>query len=66
MSSGALVTKMQKHTGPVRGLEFNSFSPNLLASGAEDGELCIWDLASPRSRASIPRSRAAPAGSPHR
>ena len=26
---------------------FNSFSPNLLASGAADGELCVWDLADP-------------------
>jgi hypothetical protein len=31
----------------VRGLEFNAFSPNLLASGAADGELCIWDVANP-------------------
>ncbi len=31
----------------VKGLEFNTFSPNLLASGAADGELCIWDLAKP-------------------
>lgn len=31
----------------VKGLEFNSFSPNLLASGAADGELCIWDVANP-------------------
>ena len=31
----------------VKGLEFNSFSPNLLASGAADGELCIWDVATP-------------------
>ena len=31
----------------MKGLEFNSFSPNLLASGAADGDLCIWDLANP-------------------
>lgn len=31
----------------VKGLEFNSFSSNLLASGAADGELCIWDVATP-------------------
>jgi protein transport protein SEC31 len=31
----------------VKGLEFNSFSPNLLASGAAGGELCIWDVAAP-------------------
>mmetsp|Transcript_32134 Transcript_32134/g.91150 ORF Transcript_32134/g.91150 Transcript_32134/m.91150 type:complete len:1157 (-) Transcript_32134:57-3527(-) len=38
---------LQKHTGPVKGLMFNTFSPNLLASGASDGELCIWDLENP-------------------
>ncbi|PNX64445.1 transport protein SEC31A-like, partial [Trifolium pratense] len=29
----------------VRGLEFNTIALNLLVSGAEDGEICIWDLA---------------------
>ena len=29
----------------VRGLEFNAITPSLLASGADDGEICIWDLA---------------------
>lgn len=28
----------------VHGLEFNAFTPNLLASGADDGEICIWDI----------------------
>jgi hypothetical protein len=31
----------------VKGLQFNAFSPNLLASGAGDGDLCIWDLSNP-------------------
>jgi protein transport protein SEC31 len=31
----------------VKGLQFNPFSTNLLASGAADGELCVWDVASP-------------------
>ncbi|XP_008803356.2 protein transport protein SEC31 homolog B-like [Phoenix dactylifera] len=44
---GAFVARLEKHTGPVRGLEFNTHSPNLLASGADEGELCIWDLANP-------------------
>ena len=38
----------------VRGLEFNAGAPNLLASGAEDGELCIWDLASPATPSLYP------------
>ncbi|XP_058107910.1 protein transport protein SEC31 homolog B isoform X2 [Magnolia sinica] len=45
--NSALVGRLQKHSGPVRGLEFNIHSPNLLASGAEEGELCIWDLSNP-------------------
>lgn len=44
-----LIAAAWKHGLPtqVKGLEFNSFSPNLLASGATDGELCIWDVANP-------------------
>lgn len=64
VSSGALVTKMQKHSGPVRGLEFNSFSPNLLASGAEDGELCIWDLARPAQPSLYPALKGGAGGQP--
>ncbi|XP_010694716.2 protein transport protein SEC31 homolog B isoform X2 [Beta vulgaris subsp. vulgaris] len=41
------VTQLEQHRGPVRGLDFNAFTPYLLASGAEDGEICVWDLASP-------------------
>ncbi|XP_072984092.1 protein transport protein SEC31 homolog B-like isoform X1 [Typha latifolia] len=44
---GALVARLEKHTGQVLGLEFSALSPNLLASGADEGELCIWDLANP-------------------
>ncbi|CAK7330966.1 unnamed protein product [Dovyalis caffra] len=46
-SESALVSHLSRHKGPVRGLEFNSITPNLLASGADDGEICIWDLAAP-------------------
>lgn len=46
-SGNAVVGQLTQHKGPVRGLEFNAFQPNLLASGADDGEICIWDLASP-------------------
>ncbi|KAM0954325.1 putative transcription factor WD40-like family [Dioscorea sansibarensis] len=44
---GALVMKLEKHTGPVRGLEFNPNVSNLLASGADEGEVCVWDLTKP-------------------
>ncbi|OWM78412.1 hypothetical protein CDL15_Pgr016136 [Punica granatum] len=50
----ALVGHLSRHKGPVRGLEFNSITPNLLASGAEDGEICIWDLAAPAEPSHFP------------
>lgn len=31
----------------MKGLQFNSLSPNLLASGAGECDLCIWDVADP-------------------
>ena len=46
-AGGALLARLQKHSGPVRGLEFNPFAPNLLASGGADGDLCIWDVGTP-------------------
>ncbi|KAM8783485.1 protein transport protein Sec31B isoform 2-T3 [Rhynchonycteris naso] len=46
LSSGKepLVAQRQKHTGAVRALDFNPFQGNLLASGASDSEIFIWDL----------------------
>nr|XP_023663915.1 protein transport protein Sec31A-like isoform X2 [Paramormyrops kingsleyae] len=40
----AVVGESCKHTGPVRALDFNPFQSNLLASGANDSEIYIWDL----------------------
>ncbi|XP_019620179.1 PREDICTED: protein transport protein Sec31A-like [Branchiostoma belcheri] len=34
----------EKHSGPVRALDINPFQKNLLASGANDSEIFIWDL----------------------
>eukprot|EP00268_Persea_americana_P017116 TRINITY_DN181_c0_g1_i12.p1 TRINITY_DN181_c0_g1~~TRINITY_DN181_c0_g1_i12.p1 ORF type:complete len:1148 (-),score=249.03 TRINITY_DN181_c0_g1_i12:606-4049(-) len=53
-TDGAIVGRLLKHSGPVRGLEFNINSPNLLASGAEEGELCIWDLSNPAEPTHFP------------
>ncbi|KAJ7012890.1 protein transport protein SEC31 homolog B [Populus alba] len=53
-SESALVGHLSRHKGPVRGLEFNSITPNLLASGADDGEICIWDLAAPAEPSHFP------------
>lgn len=49
MQGEPLVARVQKHKGPVRGLDFNSFKPNLLASGATESEILIWDLANPKA-----------------
>lgn len=56
---GALVTRLEKHRGPVRGLEFCSLSPNLLVSGADEGELCIWDLGKPSEPSHFPALKSA-------
>uniref|UniRef100_A0A8C6T5N5 Protein transport protein Sec31A n=1 Tax=Neogobius melanostomus TaxID=47308 RepID=A0A8C6T5N5_9GOBI len=43
-AADAVVGQSDKHTGPVRALDFNPFQNNLLASGANDSEIYIWDL----------------------
>lgn len=43
----AFLGHLSDHSGPVRGLEFNVFTSNLLASGADEGKVCIWDIANP-------------------
>ncbi|KAG6679763.1 hypothetical protein I3842_13G008400 [Carya illinoinensis] len=53
-NENALVGHLLRHKGPVRGLEFNGITPNLLASGADDGEICIWDLANPTEPSHFP------------
>ncbi|GLT51506.1 hypothetical protein SLA2020_249120 [Shorea laevis] len=53
-SENAFVGHLSRHRGPVRGLEFNIITPNLLASGADDGEVCIWDLAAPSEPSHFP------------
>lgn len=40
----ALVAKPDKHTGAIRALDFNPFQTNLLATGATQSEIYIWDL----------------------
>uniref|UniRef100_A0A674HPY2 Protein transport protein Sec31A n=1 Tax=Taeniopygia guttata TaxID=59729 RepID=A0A674HPY2_TAEGU len=39
-----VMARTEKHSGPVRALDFNPFQSNLLASGANDSEIFIWDL----------------------
>lgn len=40
----SLVFSDDKHTGPVSALDFNPFQHNLLASGASESEIYIWDV----------------------
>ncbi|KAL2234144.1 UNVERIFIED_CONTAM: Protein transport protein SEC31 B [Sesamum indicum] len=53
-SENAFVANLSRHRGPVRGLEFNSLSPNLLASGADEGDICIWDVSKPSEPSHFP------------
>lgn len=43
----SIVFQSSKHTGPVQALDLNPFKTSLLASGASDSEIYIWDLANP-------------------
>ncbi|XP_053547922.1 protein transport protein Sec31B isoform X2 [Bombina bombina] len=43
-SKEPVIAKNNKHSGPVRALDLNPFQNNLLASGASDSEVFIWDL----------------------
>nr|XP_025958553.1 protein transport protein Sec31A isoform X12 [Dromaius novaehollandiae] len=39
-----IIAQKDKHTGPVRALDVNIFQTNLVASGANESEIYIWDL----------------------
>ncbi|XP_029426166.1 protein transport protein Sec31A isoform X10 [Nannospalax galili] len=39
-----VIAQKDKHTGPVRALDVNIFQNNLVASGANESEIYIWDL----------------------
>ena len=42
-----ILFQSDKHTGAVQALDINPFQPNLLASGASDSEIYVWDLNNP-------------------
>ncbi|XP_056091835.1 protein transport protein Sec31A isoform X1 [Rhinichthys klamathensis goyatoka] len=42
--SEVIISQSEKHSGPVRALDVNSFQPNLVASGGNESEIYIWDL----------------------
>lgn len=39
-----LIANPEKHTGAVKALDFNPFQKNLLATGASNSEIFIWDM----------------------
>ncbi|TFK85253.1 hypothetical protein K466DRAFT_588247 [Polyporus arcularius HHB13444] len=45
--SESLILRNKTHTGPIRGLDFNPVQPNLVSSGAVNGEIYVWDLKDP-------------------
>eukprot|EP00732_Lithocolla_globosa_P000751 Lithocolla_globosa_v1_NODE_281_length_4678_cov_13.661043.p1 type:complete len:1073 gc:universal NODE_281_length_4678_cov_13.661043:1186-4404(+) len=46
--SNALLTRNENtHKGSVNALDFNPLQPNLLASGASDADIYIWDMTNP-------------------
>ncbi|KAL0965776.1 hypothetical protein UPYG_G00285550 [Umbra pygmaea] len=42
--SDVVIAQSNKHSGPVRALDVNSFQSNLVASGGNESEIYIWDL----------------------
>ena len=46
-TGGNMISDNEKHTGPIKALDFNPFQRNLLASGSINSEIFIWDLNSP-------------------
>lgn len=42
--TNCLIGSPERHKGPVRAMDFNPFQPNLLATGATESEIYIWDL----------------------
>ena len=45
--TNSLIQLNNSHTGSVRGLDFNYLQSNLFSTGANNGELFIWDLNNP-------------------
>lgn len=43
-ASDALIEQIDKHTGPIKALQFNPFRPHILATAGVKGELYIHDL----------------------
>ncbi|KAL2726123.1 protein transport protein Sec31A [Vespula maculifrons] len=57
--NNCLITSPDRHTGPVRAMDFNPFQANLLATGATESEIYIWDVVN-TSTPMTPGSRSQP------
>lgn len=44
LKEDALIANPERHTGAVKALDFNPFQKNLLATGATNSEIFIWDM----------------------
>ncbi|KAG0569564.1 hypothetical protein M758_6G095900 [Ceratodon purpureus] len=55
----AVYKNPEAHNGNVWGLEFSPLTPNILASGGEDGALLVWDLSTPSAASTFPPLRGA-------
>ncbi|XP_015176477.1 PREDICTED: protein transport protein Sec31A isoform X2 [Polistes dominula] len=42
--NNCLISSPDRHTGPVRAMDFNPFQANLLATGATESQIYIWDV----------------------
>lgn len=58
--SNCLIGSPERHKGPVRAMDFNPFQSNLLATGATESEIYIWDLNN-TSKPMSPGSKSLPA-----
>ncbi|EOO00429.1 putative transport protein sec31 protein [Phaeoacremonium minimum UCRPA7] len=43
-AEGAFMSRTQKHTGPIKSLQFNPLKPQILATAGAKGELFIYDV----------------------
>ncbi|TGZ82197.1 hypothetical protein EX30DRAFT_305569 [Ascodesmis nigricans] len=43
-NGNALISQTKEHNGAIKALQFNHFSPNILATAGVQGELHIWNL----------------------
>lgn len=57
--NNCLISSPDRHTGPVRAMDFNPFQANLLATGATESEIYIWDVVN-TSTPMTPGSRSQP------